>query len=90
MENPVKSAPKDVFLHLFNIVTFYLSVVGFIILYVQYVNVLFPDKLNYYFTAIRVESFSCAFGGLWCFWLLYVGSKKKGLKIKTSKNFGPA
>lgn len=48
----IKSTPKDVFLHLFNIVTFYLSMVGFIILYVQYINVLFPDKLNYYFTAI--------------------------------------
>src|SRR3989339_1639517 len=52
MENPIKSTPKDVFLHLFNIVTFYLSMIGFIILYVQYVNVLFPDKLNYYFTSI--------------------------------------
>lgn len=52
MENHIKSTPKDVFLHLFNIVTFYLSVIGFIMLYVQYVNVLFPDKLNYYFTAV--------------------------------------
>lgn len=51
MEN-IKSTPKDVFLHLFNIVTFYLSMIGFIILYVQYVNALFPDKLNYYFTGI--------------------------------------
>lgn len=51
MDN-AKSTPKDVFLHLFNIVTFYLSVIGFIILYVQYVNVLFPDKLNYFFTNI--------------------------------------
>ena len=48
----IKSTPKDVFLHLFNIVTFYLSVIGFITLYIQYINVLFPDKLNYYFTAI--------------------------------------
>ena len=53
MENTtVRSTPKDVFLHLFNIVTFYLSVVGFIVLFVQYINVLFPDVLNYYFTAI--------------------------------------
>ncbi|MFH1947532.1 MAG: DUF5671 domain-containing protein [Candidatus Magasanikbacteria bacterium] len=47
-----KSTPKDVFLHLFNIVTFYLSVIGFITLYIQYVNVTFPDELTYYFTAI--------------------------------------
>ncbi|MFA6427346.1 MAG: DUF5671 domain-containing protein [Candidatus Magasanikbacteria bacterium] len=48
----LRSTPKDVFLHLFNIVTFYLSVVGFITLYIQYINALFPDKLNYYFTNI--------------------------------------
>lgn len=48
----IKSTPKDVFLHLFNIVTFYLSVIGFITLFVNYINALFPDPLNYYFSAI--------------------------------------
>lgn len=48
----LKSTPKDVFLHLFNIVTFYLSVIGFITLYIQYINAVFPDPLNYYFTSI--------------------------------------
>lgn len=52
MENNIKSTPKDVFLHLFNIITFYLSVIGFITLYIQYINALFPDELNYYFTSI--------------------------------------
>jgi len=52
MENPIKATPKDVFLYLFNIVTFYLIVVGFIMLCVQYVNALFPDTLDYYFTGI--------------------------------------
>jgi len=53
MENTtLRSTPKDVFLHLFNIVTFYLSVIGFITLFIQYINALFPDKLNYYFTNI--------------------------------------
>lgn len=47
-----KSTPKDVFLQLFNILTFYLSVVGFITLYIQYVNASFPDQLNYYFSVI--------------------------------------
>lgn len=51
-QNHIKSTPKDVFLHLFNIVTFYLSVIGLIILYVNYINALFPDALNYYFTGI--------------------------------------
>ena len=48
----VKTTPKDVFLHLFNIVTFYLSIIGFITLFVNYINALFPDPLNYYFSGI--------------------------------------
>lgn len=62
MENTsnLRSGPKDIFLHLFNIVTFYLLVVGFITLFIQYINALFPDALNYYFygisDAVRVAS----------------------------------
>lgn len=54
MENAssLRSGPKDVFLHLFNIVTFYLTVIGFITLYIQYINAAFPDALNYYFESI--------------------------------------
>src|SRR3989339_693539 len=54
MENStvLKSTPKDVFLHLFNILTFYLSVIGFITLFIQYVNALFPDSLDYYLVGI--------------------------------------
>ena len=52
MESHLKSTPKDVFLHLFNIVTFYLNVIGFITLYVNYINTKFPDALNYYFSGI--------------------------------------
>lgn len=51
-QDHIKSTPKDVFLHLFNIVTFFLSVIGLITLYVNYINVLFPDALNYYFSGI--------------------------------------
>ena len=54
MENTstLRSGPKDVFLHLFNIITFYLTVIGFITLYIQYINAAFPDALNYYFVSI--------------------------------------
>jgi len=52
MDQPTKNTPKDAFLHLFNIFTFYLSVVAFITLLIQYVNKLFPDPLNYYFDGI--------------------------------------
>ncbi|MFH1423516.1 MAG: DUF5671 domain-containing protein [Candidatus Nealsonbacteria bacterium] len=46
------NTPRDVFLHLLNILTFYLSVIGFITLYIQYISTLFPDPLNFYYTAI--------------------------------------
>ena len=54
MENTTTkhSAPKDVFLYLLNILTFYLSIIGFIMLYIQYISALFPDPLNFYYTAI--------------------------------------
>lgn len=45
------NTPKDVFLHLLNILTFYLSIIGFINLYIHYIGVLFPDPLNFYYTA---------------------------------------
>ena len=47
-----RSTPKDVFLHLLNILTFYISVTGFITLYIQYISALFPDPLNFYYTGI--------------------------------------
>lgn len=54
MENNtvLKSTPKDVFLHLFNILTFYISIISFITLWIQYINVLFPDPLNFYYSEI--------------------------------------
>jgi hypothetical protein len=51
-EKTKRNTPKDVFLHLFNIFTFYLSVIAFITLYVQYVEAAFPDPLQYYFSRI--------------------------------------
>lgn len=47
-----RNTPKDVFLHLFNIFTFYLSVVSFITLYIQYIAAAYPDPLNFYFQGI--------------------------------------
>lgn len=48
----VRNTPKDVFLHLLNILCFYLSVISFIQLYLQYISALFPDQLNFYYTFI--------------------------------------
>ena len=48
MENNTKSTPKDVFLHLLGIGTLIVSVVSFITLWFQYINVWIPDALQYY------------------------------------------
>ena len=48
----IKNTPKDVFLHLLNILTFFISIIGFITLYIQYISALFPDPLNFYYTGI--------------------------------------
>ena len=48
----ITNTPQDVFLHLFNILAFYISVIGFITLYIQYVSAWFPDPLNFYYTAM--------------------------------------
>lgn len=43
-----KASPKDVFLHLFAMGTFYFSVVNFLLLIFEYVNRAFPDAVNAY------------------------------------------
>jgi len=48
----LKSTPKDVFLYLLNIFTFYLSVISFITLYINYISALFPDLLSFSYTSI--------------------------------------
>ncbi|MEK7154091.1 MAG: hypothetical protein AAB792_00850, partial [Patescibacteria group bacterium] len=47
-----KSLPKDVFINLLSVAALYASIVSFIALIFQYVNVLFPDPLNFYYTSI--------------------------------------
>lgn len=51
-ETNVKGGPKDVFYYFLNILTFYISTIAFIVLYVQYINALFPDPLNFYYTGL--------------------------------------
>ncbi len=54
MENTIKKGtPKDVFLHLLAVATLYTSVIAFISLWWQYINILFPDMLQngYYYSA---------------------------------------
>jgi hypothetical protein len=48
----IKNTPRDVFLHLLNIFTFYAGVISFITLFIQYIETLFPDPLNFYYTGM--------------------------------------
>jgi len=50
--NTAYNTPKDVFLHLFNIILFYLSTVNFILLITEYISVIFPDVLNFYYNGM--------------------------------------
>lgn len=49
---PASSTPKDVFQHLLMIVTLYIGVVSLITLLLQYIDVLFPDQLNFYYQGL--------------------------------------
>ena len=51
-QKPASSTPKDVFQHLLMIVTLYIGVVSLITLLLQYIDVLFPDKLNFYYQGL--------------------------------------
>ena len=45
---PEKILPKDVFLHLLGIIALYISAGSLIALLFEYINIFFPDPLNYY------------------------------------------
>lgn len=47
MENREYATPRDVFVHLLTMSTLYVSIVSFITLIFQYVNILLPDALSY-------------------------------------------
>jgi len=51
MEN-TKMNPRDFFMHLLGFAALYVSIITFLTLLFQYINVLFPDPLNFYYTGI--------------------------------------
>ena len=51
MDNQIqKTYPRDVFMHLLNTITLYISAFSFLNLVFQYINIAFPDKLNVYYS----------------------------------------
>ena len=50
MENQIqKTYPRDVFMYLLNTITLYVSTFSFLNLAFEYINIAFPDKLNFYY-----------------------------------------
>ena len=47
-EEKVKMSPKDFFLYIAAVITLYISAVSLLTLWFQYINVLFPDKLEFF------------------------------------------
>jgi hypothetical protein len=58
---PVKSTPKDVFMHLLAFVALYASAVTLMALLFQYINVWFPDPLDYYSSVQNTIRYSASF-----------------------------
>lgn len=48
MSQEERTLPRDVFLHLLSIIALYISAIGLITLFFQYINLFFPDALNLY------------------------------------------
>lgn len=67
-----RSTAKDVFAHLFAIVTLYVSVVSFIILGFQYVDVTFPDTLTFYYSGI-LDAIRGSMASLIVMWPAFMG-----------------
>lgn len=86
-QNALRSTPKDVFLHLFGIVTFYLSIVSFINLYIQYIDFLYPDTLTFYYNSIAqaVRVFTSMLIISWPFYLLTAWILAKDVKANKEK-----
>lgn len=67
-----RSTAKDVFSHLFAIVTLYVSVVSFIILGFQYIDVTFPDALSFYYTG-ALDAIRAGMASIIVMWPAFVG-----------------
>ncbi|MEK7633187.1 MAG: DUF5671 domain-containing protein [Patescibacteria group bacterium] len=72
MKSLPRSTAKDVFSHLFAIVTLYVSVVSFIILGFQYIDVTFPDALSFYYTG-ALDAIRAGMASLIVMWPAFVG-----------------
>lgn len=66
-----RSRAKDVFSHLLAIATLYVSVVSFVTLCFQYINVKFPDALEFYYTG-ALDSIRQSMASLIVVWPVFI------------------
>ncbi len=67
-----RSTAKDVFVHLFAIVTLYVSVISFIALCFAYIDVSFPDALDFFYTG-TLEQIRGSMASVMIMWPAFVG-----------------
>jgi hypothetical protein len=67
-----RSTAKDVFVHLFSIVTLYVSVIGFIAMCFAYVDVSFPDALSFYYTS-SLDTIRSSMASIIVMWPAFLG-----------------
>lgn len=67
-----RSTAKDVFVHLFSIVTLYVSVISFIAMCFAYVDVSFPDALDFYYSG-SLDQIRGSMASVIIMWPAFVG-----------------
>lgn len=67
-----KNTPRDVFLYMLAVATLYFSVFHFVNLYFEYINVVFPDALNFYYVSFN-ESIRLSMSVLFIVFPVYLG-----------------
>ena len=72
MKSLPRSTAKDVFVHLFSIVTLYVSVISFIAMCFAYVDVSFPDALDFYYSG-SLDQIRGSMASVIIMWPAFVG-----------------
>lgn len=72
MKSLPRSTAKDVFVHLFSIVTLYVSVFTFIALCFAYVDVSFPDALDFYYAG-SLDQIRGSMASVMIMWPAFIG-----------------
>ena len=90
MQSLPKSTAKDVFVHLLAYAMLYIGVVSFIALYFQYINVSFPDALNFFYESSLdiVRSSMAALIVVWPVFILLTWIMNKDRDADPTKQLG--